>query len=430
MAELALAGGPRVWSEGWPGWPAQDETTIDNAVRCLRSQRWAISGPRLDNAGFEERFAEEFAAYLGLPLHCVPTINGTSSLLIALEALDVGSGDEVIVPGITWVASASTAMAVNARPVIVDIDPHTLCIDPDAVRAAIGPRTRAVSIVHLYSSVCDLDAIRALCRAHGLALIEDCAQAHGAAWDGRRVGSWGDIGTFSMQQTKLLTAGEGGAAVTRDSALYRRMYQLRSDGRSRVAVPRAGEMELSMAGEIMGSNYCMSELTAAVLSGQLQHLDAQNAHRMNAAQALDSQLAEIPGVVPVAALPKVTERTYYYYSFRITREAFAGHDAAAVAAALRAETGAPFQPTYPPLPRHPLLRPDTKHRYDSIPGLDKITSAEVPAAELAHHEVVTLHHSALLAGLERMAILSEAVSKVQQHAGEFSADLADLDNPL
>jgi L-glutamine:2-deoxy-scyllo-inosose/3-amino-2,3-dideoxy-scyllo-inosose aminotransferase len=429
VPDLAVAGGTPLWTEGWPSWPVSTPATVQYATDCLTSQRWAISGPRLESTGFEERFAGEFADYLGAP-YCVPTTNGTAALLIGLEALDVGHGDEVIVPGLTWVASASTVLAVNARPVIVDVDPQTLCIDPDAIRAAITPRTRAVSVVHLYSSVCDLTAIRDLCAAHGLALIEDCAQAHGAAWQGRRVGGWGDVAAFSMQQTKLLTAGEGGVAVTRDEALYRRMYQLRSDGRSRVAQPRAGEMDLSMRGDVMGSNYCMSELSAAVLSGQLLELDMQNQHRAANAKMLDSHVEQTPGVTLIGVPPEVTERTYYYYTFRIDREAFGGNDAARVAAALRAETGAPFQPTYPPLPRHPLLRVETKRRYAGVRELQQVTATEVPRAEQVHSEVVTLHHSALLAEPDRMAVLAQAVAKVQRGAGELTGISSDLDNPL
>ncbi|OAR26951.1 hypothetical protein A8W25_01285 [Streptomyces sp. ERV7] len=429
MAELAINGGPRISSDDWPHWPEQTPTTVDNVLAVLGNPRWAISGPRLDHPGFEERFAGEFARYLDVE-HCVPTANGTSSLLIALEALGIGAGDEVIVPGLTWVASASTVMAVNAFPVIVDVDPQTMCIDPEAVRAAIGPKTRAISIVHLYSSVSDLDALRDLCQRHGLALIEDCAQAHGAEWNGRKVGGWGDVGTFSMQQVKLLTAGEGGSAVTRDPELYRRMYQLRSDGRSRVTNPRPNEMELSMTGEVMGSNYCMSELAAAVLSGQLRELPAQNEHRASNARALDTLLEAIPGVTPVAALPQVTQRTYYYYTFRITPDAFAGHSAETVAAALQAETSAPFQPVYPPLPRHPLLRPATKRRYDAIPGIEKITGQSLPGAETAHREHVTLHHSALLADPGRMTDLAEAIVKVQRNAGDLRASAMTSDNPL
>jgi L-glutamine:2-deoxy-scyllo-inosose/3-amino-2,3-dideoxy-scyllo-inosose aminotransferase len=247
MPELAIAGGRRLWSQPWPAWPAVDAATRERVLDCLGSGWWTISGPRTDRPAYEKMFADEFAEYLGAR-YCVPTTNGTSALVIALEALNVGAGDEVIIPGMTWVASASTVMAVNATPVIVDIDPRTLCIDPEAIRATITPRTKALSIVHLYNSICDLDAITEICRSTGIRLIEDCAQAHGAQWRRRSVGLWGDIGTFSMQQTKLLTAGEGGAAVTDDETLYRRLYQLRADGRLPVSDPRPGEMELSFTG--------------------------------------------------------------------------------------------------------------------------------------------------------------------------------------
>ncbi len=322
-------------------------------------------------------------------------------------------------------------LAVNALPVIVDIDPRTLCIDPAAVRAAIGPRTRAVSVVHLYNSVCDLDALTELCRTYGLALVEDCAQAHGAAWRGRRVGGWGDIGAFSMQQTKLLTAGEGGAAVTNDDALYRRLYQLRSDGRSRVLMPKAGEMELALSGEVMGSNFCMSEIIATVLSAQLQELPAQNAQRARNGERLDALLASIPGVHPIEALPQVSERTHYYYSFRLERAAFHGANAATVCAALRTLTGAPFQTVYPPLPRHPLLKPLTKPRFSLIHGLQQLTETRLPEAERAYEEIVTLHHSALLAPAEQMSVLAEALLFVQEHASDLlSKQSAFLVNPL
>jgi L-glutamine:2-deoxy-scyllo-inosose/3-amino-2,3-dideoxy-scyllo-inosose aminotransferase len=429
MTALAIAGGSRLLAADWPPWPATSPSTERKVVESIRSHRWALSGPRTTEVSREQTFAAEFADFIGVR-HCVPTTNGTASLVTALEALDIGAGDEVIIPGLTWVASASTVMAVNARPVIVDIDPSTLCIDPRAILAAIGPRTAAVSIVHLYNSLCDLDAIVDLCRSHGLALIEDCAQAHGARWRNRRVGGWGDIGTFSMQQTKLLTAGEGGAAVTDDQSLFRRLYQLRSDGRTQVPTPRRGEMELALTGDVMGSNFCMSEIIAAVLSAQLEELDQQNNIRSANATRLDMLLAEIPGVTPVPALPQVTERTHYYYVFHISPESFGGADASVVAEALRAETGAPFQSTYLPLPRHPLIRPQSKRRFQSIERIDELTSAHVPAAEDAYRAAVTLHHSALLADPRLMGVIAEAIGKVQHHAGELARTSDLLVNPL
>lgn len=414
----------------WPRWPMISSATIKNVVECLESERWAISGPRGATIGQEQRFADAFASFIGTN-YCVPTTNGTSSLVAAFEALDIGAGDEVIVPGVTWVASATSVMAVNAYPVIVDIDPQTLCIDPAAIQAAITPHTKAISIVHLYNSICDLDSILEICRSYDLPLVEDCAQAHGAAWRGRRVGGWGNIGAFSMQQTKLLTSGEGGAAVTNNKELYHRLYQLRADGRHRVATPKSGEMELALVSDVMGSNFCMSEITAAVLSAQLLELPGQNAHRGQNAERLTTLLADVPGVYPIKALPHVSERTHYYYCFRIDRAAFNEADAATVSAALRTLTGAPFQTVYPPLPQHPLFNPQTKARFANMPGLENLNKAELPEAQRAYDEVVTLHHSALLAVPENMNILADALVHIQEHPQEFLSDNSEfLVNPL
>lgn len=143
----------------------------------------------------------------------------------------MGAGDEVIVPGLTWVANASAVVRANAVPVLVDIDPETLCLSVEATRRALSSRTRAVCVVHLYSSMADMDGYRALAAEAGVPLVEDCAQAHGAAWRDARAGTLGTVGVFSMQQTKVLTAGEGGAVITASAELARRLEQLHADGR-------------------------------------------------------------------------------------------------------------------------------------------------------------------------------------------------------
>ena len=434
MNALALLGGSPVGRFDPPAWPQMRQGTLESVRAVLYSGRWAISGVWQDGPSAEARFAADFARFNGAP-HCVPTVNGTSALVIALEALDVGAGDEVVIPGLTWVANVSTVLAVNATPVMVDIDPTTLCMSPAAVEAAITPRTRAIVVVHLYSSVADLDSILAIGERHGIPVIEDCAQAHGARWRDRRVGTWGAIGTFSMQQTKLLTAGEGGAAICRDDVLYDRLYQLRSDGRRAKPSPVKGEMELMMDSSVAGSNYCLSEVGAAVLEDQLSVLEAQNRQRAETAATVDKLLTGLAGVSLVPALAGVTERTYYYYTFRIDPSVFAGVDAATLCRALAAETGIPFQPTYPPLHRHPLNRPATKRRY-RLPGADAgrlSFPAELPQAERAHHEVVTFHHSVLLADPAPFATLPEALEKVRQAPDELRAAAAaavDFSNPL
>lgn len=421
MAKLAIHGGQPVGHLTVPAWPRPAQNALSNVQAVLASGRWSVPGNWQGHPSAEARFATHFADFLGAP-HCVPTMNGTAALVVALEALDVGAGDEVIVPGLTWVANASTVLAVNATPVMVDIDPATLCASPAAIEAAITDRTRAIVVVHLFSSVADLDAILTISKRYGIPVIEDCSHAHGASWRGRRVGTWGVVGTFSMQEKKLLTAGEGGAVVCQSDDLHDRLYQLRSDGRRAAVRPTEGESELVADCSVAGTNYCMSEFCAAVLDAQLEALPEQNRCRAENAATVDKLLDEVSGITPVQALPSVTERTYYQYAARLDREAFAGVTAATVARALTAETGLPFQTPYPPMYRHPLYQPRTKRRFlieGRDPDLLESPADGLPEAERAHLEVLTLHHPALLAPDGAFEALPAAIEKLQQEAGSL-----------
>lgn len=415
-------GTPVSTAERWPAWPVHTQGTLAALAAVARSGRWSVSGAWTGRITREQEFAALFAEYCGTP-HCVPTANGTSALVVALEALDVGAGDEVIVPALTWVAPATAALNVNARPVIVDVDPRTLCLDPDAVRAAVTKRTRAVIGVHLYGSMIDLDALLSVTRAHGLALIEDCAQSHGSIYAGKRAGSIGDIGTFSMHQGKVLTSGEGGAAITSDAGLARRMEQLRCDGRRYASrTPRVGETHLREVAEVQGSNYCLSEFQAALLIDGLGRLEAQNSHRAANARYLDEKLAAIPGVVPIARPPRVEQQTYYHYAVRCEPDAFAGRASPAISRALDAELGLWVHPPYAPLPRHPLYRPRTKRRYQLGPehweAIDP-SRVHTPVADRASRECVVFHHAALLGERADMDAIVEAFAKVQRASGEI-----------
>nr|WP_203218383.1 DegT/DnrJ/EryC1/StrS family aminotransferase [Nocardia brasiliensis] len=422
---LAVNGGSPIRTSRWPAWPRPAARTEELLSETVHSGRWALSGPWMGRPAMEQRFAELFAAYNGTP-HCIPTASGTSALIIGLESLGIGAGDEVIVPGLTWVASASTVLAVNAVPVLVDIDPETLCLDPAAVEAAITARTRAISVVHLYCAMAQMDRIMDIAERHELAVIEDCAQAHGARWRGRRAGTLGSVGTFSMQQTKLLTAGEGGAVITSDDALAERLYQLRADGRRRAAGELTpGEMELVDRSELMGNNYCMSEFSAAILISQLETLDQENELRATNARRLTDRLVDVPGVHPVATPTEVTTPTYYQYAVRINREEFAGRTTAAISRALDAEvSGGSITTCYAPLNCSPLYRPHTKTRYGISPEHRRRIDPgryELPEAERAHQEVITLPHSMLLTDTDGIDGLAMAFAKVRKYAEEISA---------
>jgi dTDP-4-amino-4,6-dideoxygalactose transaminase len=240
--------------------------------------------------------------------------NGTHAIEVALAAAGIGEGDEVIVPDYTFFATASAVATVNAIPVPVDIDPDTFCIDPDAAERAIGPRTRAIIAVHLAGHPADLDRLGDLCTRHGLALIEDCAHAHGSSWRGQPVGGHGTAGTFSFQQSKLITAGEGGAIVARDDATAARIRSFADCGR----LP--GEWFYSHFA--LGGNFRLSEWHAAVLRAQLARFPEQNRRRNEHARFLNAELASIPGVRPQKRDPRTTSQGYYCYVVAIDAAEF------------------------------------------------------------------------------------------------------------
>lgn len=218
-----------------------------------------------DGAGqWAERFEHAFANYVGRR-HAIALPSCTSGLHLSLAALGIGPGDEVIVPESTWIASAAPISYVGATPVFVDVDPGHWCIDVDAVRSAITEHTRAVIVVDLYGGVPDFDALEALCDKHGIALIEDAAQAVGAEFLGRRAGSFGRTSVFSFHGTKTLTTGEGGMVLTDSDDLHRRMLFLRDQGR------HPGDR--TFFNEEVAFKYKMSELQAALGLAQLQRVE-------------------------------------------------------------------------------------------------------------------------------------------------------------
>ncbi len=250
------------------------------------------------------RFEEHFASYLGVA-HCIGVESGTAALQLALEALGVGGGDEVIVPANTYVASALAVSAVGARPVLVDADENYL-IDANLIEDALTPRTKAIMPVHLYGQAVPMDVILEFARRHGLYVIEDASQAHGARWNGRRAGSFGDAGAFSFYPGKNLGAyGDGGAVVTGDAEVSDRVRLLRDFGQ------RKKYEHIVKAG-----NCRLDSIQAAVLDVKLRHLDAWNNARRRHAAAYDARLAEV-GIAPP---PRLHEQGHVYHLYVIEVE--------------------------------------------------------------------------------------------------------------
>jgi perosamine synthetase len=258
-------------------------------------------GPRV--AEFEERFA----AMVGVP-HAVATSSGTTALHLALLGYGIGRGDEVITVPFTFIASANSIVYTGARPVLVDVREDDFTMDPSLVEAAVTPRTRAIMPVSLYGQPADLPAIEAIAERHGLAVIEDAAQAHGAAIGDRRSGSWG-VGTFSFYPTKNMTTGEGGMLTTADGQVAGRMRLLREHG-----------MDVRYHHDVLGYNFRMTDLAAAIGLAHLPRLAGFNGRRRAIAARYD---AELRGVITPAVRAGVTH-VYHQYTLRVAdRDAFA-----------------------------------------------------------------------------------------------------------
>jgi len=267
---------------------------LDRLHAELRPELDAAWRRLVDTSGFiggaaVERFEADWAAYCGTR-HAVGVSDGTAAIELALAALGIGPGDEVIVPGNTFIATVEAVAKVGATPVMVDVEPTTLLLAPAAVAAAVGPRTAAVIAVHLYGQPCDMEALGAVCGRHGLALVEDAAQAHGATWRGRRAGSLGSIGCFSFYPGKNLGAfGDAGAVVTDDARLADEIRSRANHGRPAGAAERC---------VVLDGNHRLDALQAAVLGIKLPHLDRWNGARAGVAQRYAQALGGSGAVFP------------------------------------------------------------------------------------------------------------------------------------
>lgn len=407
MGKLALTGGTPVRTKPWPTWPVHDEREVQLITEVTRSGVWSFDGPK------EWEFGEKFAAFSGAKYGlCVA--NGTVALQLALEALDIGAWDEVIVPGMTWQATAAACLDINAIPILVDVEADTYTIDPKAVEAAITPRTKAIIPVHLYGCVANMDAIRRIARKYKLKVIEDCAHQHGSQWRGKGVGSMGDLGAFSLQQTKVLTSGEGGVVLTNSKQLMLRVYSLRNCGR--LYKGKEGR-------PIQSGNYRITEFQAAILIPALERLEAQTILRDENGQYLNAKLAHIDGIKPMRRRPQVTRQAYYYVAFRYDAEAFKGLPVAKFREALAAEIGFPVESLYQPLNDCDLYQPHTKRRYRINQKYWKAINPKrfrLPVCEHARNvEGVGMHHAVLMGTKDDVDDVVRGIEKIKENLHEL-----------
>jgi dTDP-4-amino-4,6-dideoxygalactose transaminase len=363
--KLALLGGMAASPQPLqpPAFPPADEATARRLSEVYLSRNWSFNGPE------EKAFSAEFARYHGAK-HGIFMANGTVTLQCALGALGVGPGDEVIMPALTWPATAMSALYVGATPVFVDVEPTTLCLDPAAFEAAITPRTKAVIPVHIYGGTADLERIITIADKHNIAVVEDCAHAHGGKWNGRGLGSWGAVGSFSFQQSKTMASGEGGICLTNDDELAERIFRMKHIGYNHGTAQ--GKASVGPPPGLQCHNFRGTDFQAVILRSQLEQLEDRIATYNSNATILEERLNALTGVRTQARGRLAEPQSYYAFTVLLEDGPLAKLPLGAVQAALAAE-GFSTGSTYGPVYRHVL--------FNAAPESYRIANGSCPVSE-------------------------------------------------
>ncbi|ULL16049.1 DegT/DnrJ/EryC1/StrS family aminotransferase [Paenibacillus sp. H1-7] len=392
MEKLAVLGGTPVRTKPFPSWPIYGEAEERLLLEVLHSGKWGGTG-RVKLEALETEFAKLQDAQ-----YAITTANGTIAITLALKAAGVQPGDEIILPPYTFIASATSVLLFGAIPVFVDVEADTLLLNPERIEAAITPRTKAIMAVHIAGCPADMDRINTIATKHGLAVIEDSAQAVGAKWNGVGVGALGTAGTFSFQSSKNINSGEGGMIVTNDRDVADMAWSITNVGRV-----RAGAWYQH---EHIGWNFRMTEFQAAVLLGQMTRLQEQIQHRERNGLLLENLLGQIDGIATMRRDPRVTVHARHLFMFRVTTDVASSVGKEEIIRRLQAE-GIPVAAGYVPLHRNAAVLSEIRKLTGAEP------SYECPVCEQAcANEVLWLHQNVLLAEEDDMRDIAMAVNKV------------------
>lgn len=407
MPELALEGGTKAVSDlDVPEWPRCTDKSRENVLDALEAEAWCRN---LAEDSWVERFEDEFAEYHDAE-HAIACANGTVAIELALRSLDVQPGDEVLVPPYTFIATASAVAMLGAVPKFVDVDPETYNVDADAIREVVTEDTVGIVGVHIAGYPMDMDAILEVCEAEDLFLVEDAAHAQGTEWRGKKVGTIGDVGTFSFQATKALSGGEGGIIVTNDDVLAERAQLIHNIGRQSGKVYKHYEL---------ASNWRMTEFQGALLSAQLEDLSAQNTHRNEMEAVLREAIADVPGVSCKPEDDRITGRGYCLFDLKLDLDEFGGATREEVLEALSAE-GVPAAPGYPrPMYEQPTFaRSKVAAMVPDDADVPAYRSMYLPGVEEVCRTNVSFSHTVLLAEEPGIRSIGEAFRKVQAAMSE------------
>ena len=389
-------------------WPVWDETEETALVNVLNSGTWGRTsgGPRC--AEFEAAFSKRLQAK-----YCVATSSGTTALLTALGALNIGPGDEVILPPYTFVATFNVITNSYALPIFVDSDPHTFQINPTKIAAAVSPSTKLLLPVHIGGYSADMDAINAVAKQHSLQVIEDACQAPLAEWRNTPVGTHGIGGCFSFQSSKNLNCGEGGALTTNDEAFFNKCYNFHTPGGGKPA-PSAGR----------GSNFRLTEFQAALLVAQFTRFEQQSNERNTNATYLTKLLSEIPGIAPAKLTNGCTRSAYHLYMVRYDKQHFADLPRAKFLAEL-GRLGVGASSGYGTLNTTAHVQAlATNSHYVRIYGQERmkrwLEQNQCPVNDQLCQDAAWFSQYALLGDRSKMDRIADAIRDIQKRAGELA----------
>ena len=414
MSELAIFGGPKTRTEAYPAWPVWDQRDIDAVTEVIKSGRWGgypFPGPK--TAELAKKFSE-----LQGGGYAVPMINGTVTMEVALRAAGIGWGDEVIVPAYSFQATASAPMCAGAIPIIVDVDRNTYCLDAKAAEQAITSKTRAIIPVHLGSNMADMDAIMELAEKYNLIVVEDCAHAHGAKWNGRGAGTIGHFGSFSLQSSKTLTSGEGGILLCKSAEHSALAASIIDCGRPHAL---GGGADDANGLAMQGGNFRMSELQSAMALVGIERFSGQAKQREEMAAYMDESLSEIKGVRVLKRDGRHTTRSFYRYIFAIDPAEF-GVEHGVLCSALDAE-GVDCWTGYAAMHNYDLFQPQRSKLAvpNAFPEYFDFKNMNLPEATRAcEHEAVWLDEAIFREGPEGVDDAIAAIKKIQKNADELN----------
>jgi len=405
--KLALLGGEKVRTSAWPEWPVWNEEADSEVLKMLYSGKWWRG-----NGNYVSEFEQQYSELMGTK-RCLATASGTTALLIALHVLGIDAGDEVLVSPYTFIATYNVIFMNKALPVFVDTDPETFLLNPEKIEGRITDRTSAIIPVHIYGLPVDMDNVNEIAKKHDLKVIEDACQAWLGEYKGKKLGTLGDLGCFSFQNSKNLPAGEGGAVIGNDDEIMDRCFSFHNCGRPYGSVKRTSNYPTR------GSNRRMQQIQAIILLSQMGRIKRDADIRLENANYLDSKLNEIPGIKTYKLVEGNNRSAYHMYPFRFISEEFGNVSRDKFIEALRAE-GIPCSSGYGQQNKDGLIEEVLNSRgYKRLFSEKRLNQWReenvLPGNDQLSREAITFYQSILLGSKSDMDDIVNAITKIYEN---------------